>query len=194
MARRIAVLGGTFDPVHHGHLIAARDAMEAVGAEEVILMPANAAPLRTEAPRATFAQRVEMLGLAVAGEPGMRVSIIEGQRPAPSDTCDTVDELGRAEPGAEIHWIIGGDQLARLPQWRDIGRLCGKVVFVCAERPGSTAEAPAIDGLRCVRVPARPVDISSTEIRGRIAAGKSARWMTPASVLDYIARNSLYRN
>jgi nicotinate-nucleotide adenylyltransferase len=158
-------------------------------------MPAPHAPLRGAAAAASFAQRAEMLALALEGEPMFELSLIEGGRSGPSYTIDTVLELERGNPGAELFWIIGADQLARLDKWHRAGELCERITFACASREGlPIAAPPSLRHARIVGLGGRTIDISSTEIRSRIADARRIRWLLPDAVLSYIEKHALYRN
>lgn len=187
-------MGGSFDPVHLGHLIAAQDACEAMALDRVILMPAACAPLKDGAPRIDDATRLALLRAAVAGDPRFEVSTLELERGGVSYTIDTARALRHAHPVDALFWIIGTDQAARLAQWREIGALAALVEFIVLARPGhawSPREAPS--GARLHLITAHVCEISSTEIRARIAAGRPVRWFLPAPVADRIEAEGLYR-
>ncbi len=192
--RRIGVMGGSFDPVHLGHLIAAQDAREALHLDHVILMPAARAPLKDSAPRVSDAVRLELLRAAIAGDPGLEVSTLELERGGVSYTIDTARALRHAHPVDSLFWIIGTDQAALLAQWREIGALAALVEFIVLARPGYTAPAQSTPaGARLHPVTAHVVEISSSEIRSRLAAGLPVRWFLPAPVADRIESAHLYR-
>lgn len=195
MTGSLAILGGTFDPVHHGHLLLARDALEGLGVERVLLMPAREAPLRAGPPAAAAEHRLAMLRAAIAGEPAMSVSELEIRRPGPSYTIDTVLELERCEPAREILWVIGADQLARLPRWHRIRELAARVTFACAARPGHDLRPPECDApLRIRFFDTRQMAISASDVRSRIASGLRIRWLLPDAVLSYVQEHALYRH
>jgi nicotinate-nucleotide adenylyltransferase len=182
--KKIGIYGGTFDPIHHGHLILARDAREKLGLEKLIFVPARIAPHK-RAPFASAEMRLSMLQAAVEGEPGLAVEDCEIRRPPPSYTIDTIEEIRRREPDAEIYCIIGEDNLAGLERWREIDRLHKMVRFVVLDRTGGEASHryPII---------ARKIDISATDIRKRVASGRSIRYLVPPRVEEIIRRNNLY--
>ena len=184
---RTGILGGSFDPVHHGHLILARAALEELGLDRVIFVPANVSPHKTASVPATGDDRLAMVRLAIAGEPGFEACDCELHRPPPSYTLDTLQELKARHPDDELWLLIGTDNVAKFDTWHkpdEIRRLAGIAVLDRAQ--GTTAcDWPVIRKL---------VDISSTDIRGRIAAGRSIRYLTPDAVCDYIALHGLYRN
>jgi len=192
--RRLGVMGGSFDPVHLGHMIAAQDAREALGLDRVIFMPAAHAPLKDAAPRVSDAVRLELLRAAVAGDPALEVSALELERGGVSYTIDTARALRHAHPVDSLFWIIGTDQAARLAQWREIGALGALVQFIVLTRPGHAAPAQAAPaGVTLHPVTAHAVEISSSEIRARLAAGRPVRWFLPAPVADRIEAGHLYR-
>lgn len=192
--RRFGVFGGSFDPVHLGHLLAAQDACEQMQLDRVVFMPAAQAPLRDDAPRASAARRLALLHAAVAGDARFEVSTLEIDRGGVSYTIDTVRALRLAHPEVDWFWIIGADQTARLAQWREIDVLAGLTAFIVLARPGYTIPAAASPAsLRLHPVSAHLFDVSSSEIRGRVAAGKPVRYFLPPSVGDAIERDQLYR-
>lgn len=185
-AAKIGVLGGSFDPVHHGHLLLARAALEELGLDQVLFVPAALSPHKTGTIPATAEDRLRMLELALAGEPGFRIALNELQRPAPSYTVDTLRELRKAHPSAEFHLLIGADNVEKFHTWREADALPALARIAVLDR---AAGAPA----HAFPVVRRAVDISSTEIRRRASEGKSIRYLTPDPVCDYIQRRGLYR-
>jgi nicotinate-nucleotide adenylyltransferase len=183
--KKIGIYGGTFDPIHHGHLILAREAREALDLEKLIFVPARIAPHK----RASFASaelRLSMLQAAVEGEGGLVVNDCELRRAPPSYTIDTIEEIQRRDPDSEIYYLIGEDNLPGLAHWRGFDRLQQMVRFAVLDRTGAqtTHSYPVI---------ARKIDISATEIRKRVASGRSIRYLVPAGVEEIIRRNNLYR-
>jgi nicotinate-nucleotide adenylyltransferase len=203
--RQIVLFGGTFDPVHNGHLIVARHIAEQCGFGRVVLVPA-ATPPHKHAACAAAAQRLVMLRRAVRGEDLFGISTVELHRRGPSYTFDTVQEILREGPApADIHWVIGADMLADLPKWYRAAELLELVNVVVALRPPWDERIDAIlAGLRgLVRPPALRrlarsivrtplIDISSTEIRRRVAASLSIRFLVPEPVRRYIENRRLY--
>ena len=190
MPKRLGIFGGTFDPVHHGHLILARDAMEHFDLDAMLFIPAAVSPHRlTQPPLATPDQRVEMLRLALRAEPRFQVDEIELRRPAPSYTIDTVCEIKSREPEAQLHVLIGADQFSTLLTWHrflDLKTLVTFIVFSRANVAGENVET----GHPRLR---RRLDIAATELRQRVASGLSIRYLVPDPVADYIAQHQLYR-
>jgi nicotinate-nucleotide adenylyltransferase len=184
--KKIGIYGGTFDPVHHAHLILAREAIEAFSLEKVILVPAAISPLKKSAPVASGEVRLAMLRAAINGEPEFEVDECELRRPPPSYTIDTIREIRRRERDAEIHCLIGEDHVERLPQWSRFPELDKMVRFVVLDRTGKQPT-------HSYQVIRRRIDISATEIRRRVAQNESIRYFVPESVEKIIHREKLYR-
>jgi len=203
MKRCIVLFGGTFDPVHAGHTTVAEFAAERLGAEKVIFIPAKRSPHKHVAPVASGDDRLAMLRLATAGRPRFEVSDCELRRKGPSYTLDTVLYFRkRFGGGADLCWLIGADMLTDLPKWHRVGDLLDQC-SVCVMRRGGYPP-PKFDGLesfgeeRLARLRANvletpSVDLSSTEIRGKLARGAKVTGLLCPSVLDYIEKNGLYR-
>lgn len=183
---RIGVLGGSFDPVHHGHLLAARGLREALGLDEVRLIPAAEQPFKTGRHGASGAARAAMAELATQGEPGLAVDRIEVERPGPSYTVDTLEALAARWPGAAITLLLGADAAVEFDAWRAPERIRALAEVVVFTRAG----APSVPRWREVTLPA--VDISATAIRARVRAGLSIRYLVPDPVAAYIAAHRLY--
>ena len=190
---RIGLLGGTFNPIHLGHLLIARDAMEQLHLDRVKFIPAALPPHKPLAGNVSAAHRLRMTRLAVRGEPGLEVDDIEIRRGGRSYSVETVAELKRRHPEAEFYFIIGADSLEELHQWYEIGQLTRLCVFAVLARPGCKLATPA--GLRIRRrvVRGHLCEIASRDIRDRLAGGRSIRWLVPENVLRYIQRQKLYQ-
>lgn len=187
MSATIGLLGGSFDPVHHGHLVLARDAVEALGLDQLVFIPAARNPLKA-AEGAPGELRLAMLRAAVAGEPGFAVEDVELRRPPPSYTVDTVGDLARRFPGARLTLIVGEDNVVGFPRWHRWEELRAAVEVVVLRRgPGEGGALPYRT------LTARRLDISATEIRKRVAAGRSIRYLVPEPVREIIAAHGLYR-
>jgi nicotinate-nucleotide adenylyltransferase len=184
-ARRIALYGGTFDPIHHGHLILARDAMELMGLDCVVFLPAAISPHKLASAPSSAEVRREMLAAAIADEPCFVLDDRELHRNGPSYTVDTVEEFRRDLPGTEFVYLIGTDHLPKLHTWHRIEDLRREVEFAVFGR----GEALEFEGLR--RLPRR-LDISATEIRARVAHGASIRYLVPEPVRFLIEHHRLY--
>lgn len=203
--RRIGIFGGSFDPVHVGHLAAAEEAAQVLRLSRVILVPAGVPPHKPSGTRAGAADRLAMVKLAIRGRERLEVSDIEVGRPGTSYTVDTLCELrGKLGDEAELHLLIGTDTLRELPAWREVGEVFRLAQPAVLERPG---EAPvdwealgtslAEDIVRRARarvVPLRRgVEVASSDIRKRLAAGGSVSGLVPPEVESYIRERGLYR-
>ena len=195
--KRIALFGGSFDPPHRAHVELARSALEAQAAlalDEVRWTPAGQ-PWQKARAITPAAHRVAMVELAIAGEPRFRVERIEVERAGASYTLDTVLALAAREPANEWVLLIGQDQYAGLHTWRGWRELLALVTLAVANRPGAiAAPAPEVLAMPHRVVPLPMLDISATDIRARVAAGRDITTLVPAEVAGYIARHGLYRN
>jgi len=183
---RIAIYGGTFDPVHHGHLILAREAIETLRLQKVIFVPAAVSPFKKSGPVASGQIRLSMLRAATKDEIGFAVDDCELRRPPPSYTIDTIEDVQRRERDAEIYCLIGEDNVAELARWHRFVELEKIVRFVVLDRTGG----PANYSYEIIR---RRIDISATEIRNRVASGQSIRYFVPQAVEEIIRREKLYQ-
>jgi len=186
----IGLLGGSFDPVHHGHLIVGRVLVEQLGLSELRFVPAYGQPLKGGRHGAAAADRMTMVERAIEGAAGFAVERAEVERAGRSYTVDTLRQLRAREPGARFVLLVGADAARDLPQWREAAELRELAEVVAFDRAGRAA-APTPLVHRRVEVPA--VDISSTEIRRRAAAGLSIRYWVPDAVAEFIAERGLYR-
>lgn len=189
---RIGILGGTFDPVHNGHLRAAENAAGALDLERVEFVPAGTPPHR-EPPAASALDRYAMVALATSGRPAFVPSDREVRREGPSYTVDTVRALREENPGAEIVLIVGGDNLHLLPTWKDPEAILGLVELAVVGRPGGSGPAAPLAGARVRHVAGTDLPIASRDLRARLKAGGDVRGQVPAPVADYIAKRRLYR-
>jgi nicotinate-nucleotide adenylyltransferase len=195
MPAAIGILGGTFDPPHAGHVAAAVAAHKQLGLDEVRVIPAGQAPLRTGAPVASAADRVAMCRLAFAEHPWAVVDDRETRRAGTSWSVDTARELAREHPDALRVWILGADQLARLDRWKDVVELCGLVEFAVLSRDGiSTLPPPSLAAvIRLTVLKAPEVQVSSTALREALRRGDSPRNGLPLGVARHIDERSLYQ-
>jgi nicotinate-nucleotide adenylyltransferase len=184
---RIGVFGGSFDPVHHGHLIVAAEAMRLLGLDEVRFVPAGRQPFKQALPVAAAEHRLAMLERAVAGVRGFVVDPQECERPGSSYTVDTLRALRAVRPDAALLLLIGSDAAREFPQWREVTVIRELAQVVVLSRHGT--EPPAGVG-RVLTVPT--IDISATMIRDRIRAGESVRFLVPDGVARYILEHRLY--
>lgn len=197
---RIGILGGTFDPIHVGHLILAEQVAEELDLDGVLFMPAGNPSFKQDRKVTPAADRLAMVELAVADNPHFYVSDLEVKREGVTYTYDTLRELRACVPqDARLYFIMGSDTLASLHQWRNAEELAGLATFVGVDRPGQRhVTKDALErlaqegfGVRIVQAPA--LEVSSSELRCRLADGKSVRYLIPASVMGYIADNGLYQ-
>ncbi len=180
---RIGVLGGSFDPVHHGHLIAAQALRETLGLDEVRLIPTCRQPLKPAGHAAPPADRAAMVALAVAGTPGLACDPIEVDRGGASYTVDTLRALRAREPAVRWCLLLGSDAAGRLPEWHEADAIPGLAEVITFSRTGSAAPG-------AVAVPA--IAISSTAVRARARGGLSLRYWVPDGVAEYITSHRLY--
>ena len=200
---RWGILGGTFDPIHLGHLLLAEECREILALDKVLFVPAGQPWLKAGQPLTAAIHRLRMVELATAENPHFEVLRWEVERPGPSYTVDTLERL-RAEKGAaaELHFIMGLDALADFPRWKDPERILQLANLALVPRPGYVAEGddivagiksryPAYDD-RITILAVASVAISATDLRRRVAIGQSLRYRTPAEVGEYIGEKGLY--
>ncbi|MCC5024936.1 MAG: nicotinate-nucleotide adenylyltransferase [Candidatus Synoicihabitans palmerolidicus] len=191
---KIGLMGGSFDPVHFGHLVAAQDAMEQYRLDRLVLIPAAQAPMKAHHVHATGHARVAMVKSAVDWDSRFEVSDFEVKRGGVSYTVDTATYFRTVFPDDELYWIMGGDQVSKLGQWKDIEILAGLVEFIYLERPGHAArEAPLVPSLKLRRCNGHLIEISSTELRQRLHLGFSLDYFVPHNAIEYIQQHRLYR-
>jgi nicotinate-nucleotide adenylyltransferase len=194
------VLGGTFDPIHNGHLTIAEEVRQRLGLGEVILVPTGRPWMRASPPLAAAAHRVQMVRLAISGRPGYRLSTLEIERAGPSYAVDTIIELRKQlGSGDEVFFILGWDSLAELPRWHEPSRLVAMCSIVVVPRPGyPRPRLKSLDTLvpglakRAILLDAPHVDISASEVRERVSQGLSISHLVPEAVANYIGEHGLY--
>jgi nicotinate-nucleotide adenylyltransferase len=199
--RRIGILGGTFDPPHVGHLWLATLARDAIGLDRVLFMPAAQPPHKRLRGMSSATDRLLMTRLAIAGDEAFELTLIEMERPGPSYTIDSVDELQRAYgDDAQLFLLMAADTLAQIDSWREPDALLERVEWVVGPRPGvPMPERSALDdrfGERASRIhllSGPSLDVSSTQIRERVAAGDAIRYLVPRGVEELITDRGLYR-
>ena len=182
---RIGIFGGSFDPIHHGHLILARAALEELGLDRILFIPASMSPHKTDNKPASAEDRLAMIQLALAGENGFEVSDLELHRPPPSYTVDTLRELQASHPNDEFVLLIGADNVSRFETWCQPDEIRRRAQIVVLDRADHTIPGDWV-------VVRRLIGISSTDLRARVSAGRSIRYLTPDAVCDYIRANRLY--
>jgi len=200
---RIGIFGGTFDPIHLGHLVIAEQSREQAGLDQVWFVPSARPPNKLDREITSFDKRAEMVQLAIAGNPAFELNEIEKDRPGPSFTADTLADLHRHHPQTEFHLILGSDCLPEFPSWHEPARIVSLAKLVVATRPGwplCSAEdlrfslrLPRKTPLHLQLVQVPQVDFSSRDLRRRIAEGRSVRYFVPSAVLAYIQDKKLYR-
>lgn len=197
---KVGLFGGTFDPIHLGHLILAERCREEAGLEEVWFLPSYQPPHKSETP-SRFEHRCEMVGLAIVGQPAFRLDPIEKELPPPSYTARTLTELKSRHPDAEFRLILGADSLVDLPKWYEPAAILSQAGLIVVPRPGSTMpdanqlatelklpiEAVSIQTVDCPELA-----IASREIRARVQAGRSIRFLVPRPVEEFIRERKLY--
>lgn len=197
---RLGVLGGSFDPVHMAHLLVAETVREALSLDLVLFVPAGAQPLKQGRPVTPAEHRIKMLELALSDNPYFDISRVDVDRQGPSYTVDTVRQL-RAEwggPALQVWFVLGADSLSSFPRWRDPSGILAQTRLAAVRRPGVSVDLAALEeripgiaaSVDWVDMPL--LDISSTDIRQRIASGQSIRYRVPESVRDYVEANHLY--
>jgi nicotinate-nucleotide adenylyltransferase len=200
---RLGIFGGTFDPVHYGHLLLAECCREQCGLEAVWFLPAAVPPHKQEQELTPVAGRIEMLELAIAGNPAFSVCRHEADREGVHYTVDTLEHFHEEDPGRELFFLVGADMFLDLPNWRNPARVCELALPVVVRRPGcgvidfdrlsGIAAKERIELMRRCQVEMPEIGTSSTELRRRAAAGESIRYRTPRAVEMYIETHGLYR-
>ncbi|HEY2881524.1 MAG TPA: nicotinate-nucleotide adenylyltransferase [Pirellulales bacterium] len=200
---RLGLFGGSFDPVHYGHLLLAECCREQCGLNAVWFAPAAIPPHKQEANLSAAADRIEMLKLAIAGHEAFSVLTSEIDRGGVSYTVDTLEQLHQEDRDRELFFLMGADSLADLPTWRNPQRICELAIPVVVRRAGSPepnievlAQWMSADRLKLARqsfVEMPVVQLSATEIRRRVSAGQSIRYRTPRAVEKYIETHGLYK-
>jgi nicotinate-nucleotide adenylyltransferase len=206
--RRVGILGGTFDPIHYGHLVIAEQVREALQLDRVLFIPATLPPHKLDEEIAPAADRAAMVGLAIAGNPAFAMSEIELRRAGPSYTVDTlaelVEEAARQRVARELHFILSVEALAGLGGWHEPERLLQLARLAVVQRPGTPLPdktqlagmlpggAASIDRVECIDTV--PLANSSSDVRARAVSGRSIRYLVPPAVEAYIRDHRLYRS
>lgn len=191
--KRIGIYGGTFDPIHIAHLVLAERAREQLELDKVLFLPAAIPPHKKDRGISDGKRRLEMVEIAVAGNPAFEASPLELNRTGVSYTIDTLHDLGKEYPGVELVLLVGADMLEDIPNWRLPEEIVRIAVIGYAERPG-IAVTHSLPSSRVRRIEMAPMDVSSTEIRLRVREGQSIRYVVPAGVEAYIHAHHLYRD
>lgn len=207
---RLGIFGGSFDPVHYGHLLLAESCREQARLDEVWFLPAAVPPHKQQEAKTPAAARIEMLELAIGGHPAFKVCRFEVERGGVNYTADTLAHLAAENPGAELFFLMGADSLRDLPTWHEPARVCELAIPVVVARsfagqPDETVEVDysplaqlvderRLEAIRQHQVQMPRIDLSSREIRRRVAAGKTIRYQTPRAVEKYLEAARLYRD
>ena len=201
---KIGIFGGSFDPVHYGHLILAEQCREQADLDRVLFVPATVSPLKTNGPTAADKHRMAMLSLAIAGHANFEISTAEIDRGGTSYTVDTLNMFQSEYPDDELFLMMGQDSLETFDQWKSPDEILSLASLLVVRRPGSATETLCLDILKPLAnektleatrnntIESRLIDISSTEIRHRNKNGRSIRYLLPRSVEKYIETNKLY--
>lgn len=202
MAKKTGIMGGTFNPIHFGHLLLAEQTMEALDLDEVIFMPSGDPYMKSASHVLDRKMRAEMTALAIEGHPYFRLSSIEVDKEGPSYTYETLITLRRENPHCNYYFIVGADSLCSMETWKNPEQIFQNCTIAAAVRGNKTEDKIRETALHLTNkyqadiqiLPSRFVDLSSSEIRDRIRNGKSVRYMIPERVLEYIHRHRLYQD
>ena len=190
---RFGVLGGTFDPPHVGHLLAASDAFEALALDKLLFVPAKVPPFKSRTVQASPDQRQEMLELTVGDDPRFEASRVELDRDGLSFTVDTLEALAKETPGVSLFMLIGEDLATQIASWRDAARIVDLATIVVLMRATIGEQSALESTLPMTRLATRRIELSSTEIRERVKAGRSIHGFVTDAVAAFINAAGLYR-
>ena len=190
--QRLGLFGGSFDPVHCGHLLVAQAALEELQLSRLFFIPAAQSPFKPQAAPAPAAQRLRLLRLALAGQSRYEIDDQEIRRGGTSFTIDTVRDYRRRFPGAELSYLIGADHVPTLGKWRDAAELAALVEFVIIPRPGQVASGTGAPSFRLRALRGFPLGVSSSQIRERVKGGLSIQGLVPDTVGEAIRNSGLY--
>lgn len=198
---QLGIMGGTFNPIHHGHLITARAAKEALNLDRLLLLPNARSPLRMEEALADPQQRLEMVRLAVAGEPGLEACDLEVRREGASFLVETLRDLQLQYPDADLTFLMGVDSLETFDRWREVAQIVKLARVKVMPRPGGSGSealdalekrAPVLAGKLELMAAGPHIELSATEVRNRVRAERSIRYLVPDAVADYIYLNKIF--
>jgi nicotinate-nucleotide adenylyltransferase len=195
MGKRLGVMGGTFDPIHYGHLVTAQEALHQFDLDEVVFVPTGQPWMKEHEVVSPAEDRYLMTVIATASNPRFSVSRVEVDREGPTYTIDTLRAI-KDRSGADLFFITGADAVLEIFQWKDRQKLFDMAHFIAATRPGYDIaaleeQAAAHDGITAMSIPA--LAISSTDIRARVARGRPIRYLVPEGVVSYVGKAGLYR-
>ncbi|MDB4533845.1 nicotinate-nucleotide adenylyltransferase [Vicingaceae bacterium] len=198
---KIGIFGGSFDPVHYGHLIMAEQCREYAALDQVWFVPTAKQPLKPDGPQSGNKQRLEMLKLATAGHSGFRVSSVEIDRGDVSYTIDTLKEIKQQRPHDDLFLVLGADSLAKFNQWKEPDEICNLAIPLVVRRPGTNVSFETMNqfmnnarfemAAKC-QIESPLIEISSTQLRKSISEGRSVRYQLPRAVEKFIETNKLY--
>ncbi len=200
--QKIGIMGGTFNPIHYGHLLLAQAALESLSLDKILFMPSGNSYMKEASRILSGELRGQMVRLALKENPDFIFSDLELQRQGPTYTCDTLAALRAQNPQSRYYFILGEDNLLTIKQWKNPEFILKNCVIAGAVRESDNTSR-ILDAARLLEkefqadiriLPARRIDLSSTEIRERLRNGHSVRYMLPESVIEYIAENNLYKN
>ncbi|QQC44578.1 nicotinate-nucleotide adenylyltransferase [Schaalia meyeri] len=192
--RVIGIMGGTFDPIHHGHLVAASEVMDVYGLDQVVFVPTAMQPFKAGRRVTSAEHRYLMTVIATASNPRFAVSRVDIDRGGTTFTIDTLADLSREYPDSDFYFITGADALAQIAQWKDSDTLFEQAHFIGVTRPGHNLSDPGLphESVSLLEVPA--MAISSTDCRSRVEEGKPVWYLVPDGVVQYINKYGLYRS
>lgn len=188
----IGLYGGSFDPIHLGHLLVAQAAQEELQLARLFFLPAAQSPFKPQQPPTAAADRLRLLRLALAGHQAYEVDDQEIRRGGISYTIDTVRDYLARYPGHDLYYLIGADHVPTLPKWREACALAEALTFLVIPRPGANLDPPVAGPFRFRMLSGFPLRVSSSEIRERVRSGKSIRHLVPEAVVESIRNNRLY--
>lgn len=207
---RLGFFGGSFDPIHNGHLILAEQCREQARLDRVLFVPANQSPLKSSGPQVSNKHRLEMLSLAIAGHPHFEVSTSELDRGGKSFTVESLQELKTEHPDSELFLLIGEDSLQSFAKWKQPEKICELALPLVCRRPHADSkldqsevdlsllelfmDSKSLDQIRQAAIQSRLIGISSTDIRDRVSNDRSIRYLLPRAVEKYIETQRLYRS
>ena len=189
--RRIGVMGGTFDPIHHGHLVAASEVAQHFHLDEVVFVPTGQSSQKRDV--SLGEHRYLMTVIATASNPRFTVSRVDIDRDGPTYTVDTLSDLRRQYPEDDLYFISGADAIAQILEWKDIDQAWDHAHFVAVTRPGHTLSLEGLPTEHVSRLEVPALAISSTDCRARVSAGSPVWYLVPDGVVQYIAKHELYR-
>jgi nicotinate-nucleotide adenylyltransferase len=197
VGRRLGVMGGTFDPIHYGHLVTAEEALVQFALDEVVFVPTGLPWMKQEREVSPAEDRYLMTVIATASNPRFRVSRVEVEREGPTYTVDTLKALGAENPDSELYFITGADAMREIFEWKDPDGVLSLAHFIAATRPGydltrfEARDATRHPNVSVMNIPA--LAISSTDVRERVHEGRPIRYLVPEGVKSYVEKAALYR-